>query len=94
MKSISTVDRCWNGKTSYLVISLLVSGWLHASAVAQLLTPKLSESEIRSVIPILKAEIAGYGQLEKRIETERDARQALFNDIKSGKIDPLANPQQ
>jgi hypothetical protein len=71
-------------------MSLLVSCLLHASAVAQLLTPKLSESEIRSVIPILKAEIAGYSQLEKGMESERDARQALFDGIKSGKIDPLA----
>jgi len=90
MKSLSAVNRCWNGRTLRLLIFLLLSCLLHASAGAQLLTPKLSENEVRSVIPILKAEIAGYGQLEKGMETERAARQALFEGIKSGRIDPLA----
>jgi hypothetical protein len=90
MRSISAADRYRRGKTSYLVISLLVMGLPNGSAVAQLLTPKLSEGELRSVIPILKAEVAGFGQLEKGVKTDQDARRALFNDIKSGKIDPLA----
>ncbi|MDP2883930.1 MAG: hypothetical protein Q8P51_02775 [Ignavibacteria bacterium] len=90
MKLLGTMNRCSKVQVSCLVISLLVSGWLHGSVLARQLTPKLSESEIRSVISILKAEIAGYSQLEKGIQTDRDARQALFEGIKSGKIDPLA----
>jgi len=90
MKSLSVVNRCWDRGTLKLMISLVVSCLLHVSGFAQGLTPKLSEGEIRSVIPILKAEIAGYGQLEKGMESERDARQALFDGIKSGRIDPLA----
>ncbi len=74
----------------HLLIFLLVAGLIQDSVFAQGLTPQLTEREIRSVIPILKVEIAGYGQLEKGIETDRGARQALFHDIKSGKIDPLA----
>jgi hypothetical protein len=74
----------------HLLIFLLVSGLLHDSAFAQGLTPQMTESEMRSVMPILKAEIAGYGQLEKGLEKDRDERHALFKDIKSGKIDPLA----
>ncbi len=80
------------GKCIFLSLSILffVTCLLHDFVYAQDLIPKLSESEIRLVIPILKAEIAGYGQLEKAIEMEQDARLALIDDIKSGKIDPLA----
>jgi hypothetical protein len=89
MKTISKMKKGGKGIPLHLLIFLLVLGLLYTFAVAQSLTPKLTESEIRSVIPILKIEIAGYDQLEKAVKMERDARLALINGIKSGKIDPL-----
>lgn len=83
-----------NTETSSLVMSLIVSASFLCSAGGQELTPKLTEGELRSVIPVLKAEIAGYERLEKGINTERAAQQALFDGIKSGRIDPLKWLQQ
>jgi hypothetical protein len=50
---------------------------------------KLSDAEIKTIIPILKAEISGYTKLENAIVSERDLRYQLFLDIQSGKTDPL-----
>ena len=50
---------------------------------------KLSESEIRCVIPALKAEVAAYSQFKEAQEDEKFARRKLFEEIKSGKVDPL-----
>jgi hypothetical protein len=71
------------------LVALLISGILIDSALGQVVTPKLTENEINSVIPILKAEIAGFKQLEGDIKTDRDAHKAFFEAIKSGKTDPL-----
>ena len=70
-------------------VSLLISGILIDSVLSQVITTKLTENEINAVIPILKAEIAGFKQLEGDIKTDQDAHKALFEAIKSGKTDPL-----
>lgn len=89
MNIFSTIKKF--GKCTLLTLAVYISIFtiFSNSTWSQALTPRLYESEIRAVIPILKAEIAEYGQLEKTIKMERDARLALINDIKSGKIDPL-----
>ncbi len=89
MKKKSKIKICRERISLNFLIILLLSGFLHTFTFAQELTPKLTESEIQAVIPILKLEIAGYVQNENAMGQERDVRRALFNDIKSGKIDPL-----
>ena len=63
--------------------------FLFTNYVRAQLIHKLSESEIRCVIPVLKAEVAAYGQLKATQKDDNLARNKLFEEIKSGKIDPL-----
>jgi len=72
----------------WIFISISTIFLLTNPAWAQLIH-KLSESEIRSVIPILKAEVAAYSQFKEAQKDDNLARKKLFEEIKSGKIDPL-----
>ncbi len=73
----------------YMSFLLLFTLMLSRFSNAQYLTTRLTENEIRSVIPILKAEIAGYGQFEDAQKADFLARKKLMEEIKSGKVDPL-----
>lgn len=89
MNNLNEIKKC--GKCTLLTLAVYISTIVlfPDSTWSQELTPKLSESEIKAVIPILKMEISGYDQLEKNIATEHNAHLELINGIKSGKIDPL-----
>ena len=59
-------------------------------ASAQLNTViKLTESDMSTLFPILKAETAGFTKTFNAIASSSDRRYQLFLDIKSGKTDPL-----
>jgi len=73
----------------YMSFLLLFTLMLSRFSNAQYLTTRLTENEIRSVIPILKSEISGYGQFEDAQKADYLARKKLLEEIKSGNIDPL-----
>jgi len=50
---------------------------------------KLTDAEIRTILPILKNEAAGTKSLVNGMETERNLNYKLFLDIQSGRTDPL-----
>ncbi|HUX97254.1 MAG TPA: hypothetical protein VMV47_16080 [Bacteroidales bacterium] len=50
---------------------------------------RLTDAEVRTLIPILKAETEGYAKQENGMMMEQDKRYQLFLDIQSGKTDPL-----
>lgn len=72
-----------------LITFTLFIQMLYQCSNAQYLTPKLTENEVRAVIPILKEEIAAYGQFIDAHKADYLARKKLLEEIKSGKIDPL-----
>jgi hypothetical protein len=73
----------------YLITFILFTQIFYQFSNAQYLTLKLTENEVRAVIPILKAEITGYGQFEDAQKADYLARKKLMEEIKSGKVDPL-----
>ncbi len=73
----------------FLTLFFSASNLLFNFVSAQNMVAKLSDAEIRTVIPILKTEIAGYAKLMKGMEKENDIKHQLFLDIQSGKTDPL-----
>ncbi|MBI5475870.1 MAG: hypothetical protein HY964_03960 [Ignavibacteriales bacterium] len=75
------------GKYNLVILILIVV--FNQQSIAQYLTPRLTEKEVQSVIPILKSEIAGYSRFEGEQKTDRDRKRKLFEAFKSGKIDPL-----
>ena len=70
------------------IIVILVTNF-SVSASAQNIIAKLTESEIRAVIPILKAEVERNSTAANAMATYQDLRHQLFLDIQSGKVDPL-----
>jgi len=51
---------------------------------------KLTDAEVKTLIPIMKAEMAGYTKITSGIAGEQDLRYQLFLNIQSGKTDPLS----
>ncbi|OFY60484.1 MAG: hypothetical protein A2V50_04145 [Bacteroidetes bacterium RBG_19FT_COMBO_42_10] len=74
----------------FLVLFLTASIFFDNPAKAQeMLVAKLSDSELSAVLPVLKAEAAGYTKFMNAFATAQDRSYQLFLDIKSGKTDPL-----
>jgi hypothetical protein len=89
MKTLSNNLKFSKCKHIFLIVFFSAIGLLNTFVSAQNMIAKLTDAEIRTVIPILKAEIAGYTKLENAMATEQDLQHQLFLDIKSGKTDPL-----
>jgi hypothetical protein len=89
MRTLSNIIEFSKCKHIFLLLFLSGSGLLHNFLNAQVMYAKLTDNEIRTVIPILRSEIAGYTRLEDGIAKERDLKYQLFLDIQSGKTDPL-----
>jgi len=89
MSSITNIIKFSQLKIILLIVLLSGSGPLEYSMSAQDIIAKLSDNEIKIIIPVLKAEIEGNKQLEKAMETKQDLAYQLFLDIRSGKTDPL-----
>ena len=89
MKILGTLHTYRNCAVVSLPVLFFITGLINSNAHAQDFIPKLSEDDIRVAIPLIEEETQGYGELTEAMETERDVLHALFNDIQSGKIDPL-----
>lgn len=73
----------------FLTAVFSASGLLLNFADAQNMVAKLTDAEIRTILPILKNEVTGLDNLVKGMETDRNLNYQLFRDIQSGKTDPL-----
>uniref|UniRef100_A0A7C4YHW3 Uncharacterized protein n=1 Tax=candidate division WOR-3 bacterium TaxID=2052148 RepID=A0A7C4YHW3_UNCW3 len=51
--------------------------------------PEITEKEVLSVIPILKLEIELNNKYKEQSKSQYNTKKKLFEDIKSGKLDPL-----
>jgi hypothetical protein len=89
MKEFRYITKCILCKNIFLTLILSASGLFFNCLMAQEMVAKLTDTEIRSVIPILKEEYAGYTKMVQVVETELDVKHQLFLDIQSGKTDPL-----
>jgi len=77
-------------KMKFYSIFLIFFGASIVPVISQeIMVAKLTESELKIVLPIIKEEVTGYGKQVKDYASERDSRYQLLLDIKSGKIDPL-----
>ncbi len=89
MKALSNIIKTTTYRNIFLTILFSGSCLFHNFVSAQIFYAKLTDAEIRTVIPILKAEIAGYTNLSESMKKGTDIRHQLFLDIQSGKTDPL-----
>ena len=82
-------SRAW--KFTFMTIFFLSTCLMHNYIYAQYqgMIAKLTEAEIRTVIPILKAEAAQYTNYSESTEKLTELKYQLFLDIQSGKTDPL-----
>lgn len=82
-------NRMWR----YLILTIFFSGSClphnYIFAQYQAMVAKITETEIRSVIPILKAEAGQYTDFVESTEKLTELKYQLFLDFQSGKTDPL-----
>lgn len=79
-------------KSGYLFQVLLLTVltfFINPASAQEMMVAKLSDSELSSVLPILKAEVTKNAKLMNALTSEQNRRLQLFLDIKSGKTDPL-----
>jgi hypothetical protein len=82
-------NRMWR----YLILTIFFSGtclpYNYLCAQDQALVAKITEAEIRTVIPILKAEAAQFTNYMESTEKMSELKYQLLLDFQSGKTDPL-----
>lgn len=91
MKALSKILTCRAWKFAFMVIFFSGTCLMQNYILAQYqeMVAKLTEAEIMTVIPFLKAEAARYTNYVESTEKLIELKYQLFLDIQSGKTDPL-----